>query len=226
MSVEPTPLRELRKSESYFVPRIRLYLDDIEKIYSIFQEIADQVIIHSEGYALDTLSQLPQLHRDEIKSFSLDTWSQDIRKLGGASLSLELNSSGAHLYGLRLDMPTRGAYEEVRRILLAKDNRFLKAVRDLKDFSFLLIALAVFAFLIGFLRVLPTLYTTVLGLALLLWAAVTWYASLTSYAAVVPRHKAEAPSFIQRNRDAVILVIISSVISLATGYLLAIFTRP
>ena len=66
-------MKKIVTSYSENLPSAKLYLDDIQRIVEILEGSSHKVTLQAEGYTLENLGELPQLRKDSIHMFSIES---------------------------------------------------------------------------------------------------------------------------------------------------------
>lgn len=121
-------------------PIVRLYFDDVQKVFKLLEEHCDEVTIEAEGYKLESLDGLKEIARDKIRR--LDLTGRKDSNFNYISIIL----SPAHAYAVLRnddDMTLRGVFTQIDAILV----RRAALLRVLASQTTLNVALAIFGLL-------------------------------------------------------------------------------
>jgi hypothetical protein len=111
-----------RKQKTIYcpLPPVRLFLDDLEKIVDILQQVSSNIEIETDEYKLTSLQDLQKLNAQFINNlrFVCSTDKDPIRQLLGPILSIDLKENSPASLTLTQGTPAfRGAFGEVRDLL-------------------------------------------------------------------------------------------------------------
>lgn len=196
-----------RKPQSYGeqLKPVRLYIDDLEQIVEVLQEVATDVEISTDEYTLTDIGQLPELKREFFTFLELATREPYI--------SVNLKPNGIWLYIAKDDMVSRGAFEKIKRILVKRKRPFAWLLHN-SVMSGLFTGLALNLLGWGFIQ--GSSVGRVLGIfALILGVWWSWYGHkdhFTKYSLIIPKHRIDEPNFFKRNADDVVLAIIAALV--------------
>jgi hypothetical protein len=112
---------KLKKGTSERLPPLILYLEDIDRIYHLFEEVNPDIKISTADYAFDNLQEMKESGIEKTNYFSMHTTEP------GISLKLEPYSSTLQCDD---DVASKATIERIRFILLRRKRyltRFLKS---------------------------------------------------------------------------------------------------
>lgn len=231
-------------------PVVRLYLDDVDELLTLFQEHCEDVTITAEGYKVQSVGDLKRLAPRRIRRLAINGWTRQ-----NTNLNVDLRPYRATLY-LSQDDDTlsRGAFTQIDAILKRRAPvlQFVMAPATLISTSVVLsaVACAVTASQVGVLMqavqaaqtshravsadvtglVLGDLWRIPLTTGLFaysIWAGIT---NLRHHSIVYLRPWRERTTFWERNKEAIsrdVIVgvgvfIITSCIAFAIGYIFGV----
>jgi hypothetical protein len=204
------------------LPPVRLFLEDVERIACSFAEVSEKVELRTAEFSFESVSEFRQLDAERIHELHVQAREPHI--------SLDLSPDGAFLF-ISQDTPeSRGVYEKAREVLLSckqplgavTGSVFGSATAGIVlGFG---LALGIWALTKG-----SQLLVTIAALALFGGVAL-FFAGLRTrfheYSVIVLAKRSECKSYWRRNKDAIILVVISGVVgSLVTLLINAILGR-
>ncbi len=204
-------MKKIARSKSESLPRVKLYLDGLERIVDILQKVSSEIRITTEEFKLENIGQLVDLKVDYLTQLKIESWNP--------YLSLELAPFQIWLY-ISDDEPTlRGAYEMIKAVLLQSKPIFPRWL-----YTPYVPAIFIGAFTILLLRLLPL--GDVLGGALaalgllgaVLWSVYGYVYATTKHSVIIPRYRVDAPSFLTRNSDRIIIAILSAVATAGAAF--------
>lgn len=181
-------------------PILRLYLDDIREIEAIMAELSFEVHIKVDGYALDAVSEMGDLGKEQVSNMSLT--------VQAPNLSVDLCEDRASVYIEDGDSSLlRGASSRIDAVLRRHQSpsRWLAGTWAVM-FSWLPMLLAPW--------LVPARYMLVaFPAAIALAAAVSTWGSWTDtkrHCIVFVRKRSEHQSFVKRNQDSLVLLVIGA----------------
>ena len=184
----------------------KLFLEDIEQIYSIVNETMDSVSIENEDFEFENLQDLL-----EIKSSSLT----NIRLVGykNGRFRIFFSVYPRLIYiSIEEDEPALvGTIEKVKEIIGARKRSLLLPIRFLTVLAFLGLVLS---FLGLFFRSLPA-FQGVISIVYNIFVLLLIYLSKNQ---IILTYSKNTPSFWKRNSDNIIVAIITSILTLIIGY--------
>jgi hypothetical protein len=198
---------------------VRVYLDDIQEIFSILKEIADDVRIQAD----DFVATEPQ----DLLDWSSDTINELTIVATQPSVTVILSGKTATLEATDADTMTLGAVKRIEE-RMGQRRRPLKRLLWNTDQPPALVGLAIglglAAFVISIVALADSSPTEV-GVALVvgIWAAALLTIALSvimtarRQAIVIPRAQKEAPPFWERNQDQIAINAIFTVIGAGLG---------
>lgn len=211
-------MKKLPRSYSEDFNQSIFYLDDIENIVEIFREVSNDVNIETEGYSFDTVQDLAKLGSDTINKLEIKTSQPYIK--------LEFDNFRISLY-IEDDSPLlRGVFEKIKVIVNRRNKSFNRTFRSStfgSTISNLFLFLGVVAALIqSWSLVVLALITATVFAFLSRWA---WNERFERYSIIVLKKRAENKSFLERNKDQIILIIISALSGAIITYVFTQLTK-
>lgn len=191
-----------------------LWRDDLAEIVAVIREYESNVTMSITDYELDDVEDLANLQAPRVDNFVLDTESERIRlSLGRNNALLEVHST---------DLATRGVAAEIERI--AKTKRRL-AYRFRVLIVAALVLVAALGLTVGAFAPHTALRSALIFCSVLMIVPIILVTSAPLYRApsgaiLRTRTRAEAPPWLQRNRDALVTNAIVNAIFLAVGILI------
>jgi hypothetical protein len=207
-------MRVLKKSINKNLPRSRLFLADLRSIYDILKKHYENVIIQTSDYEISDFDQLKKIGSSEIHNMTFDcyvanSWSSKIRiyfRKNFATIQMDEDTT-----------LNRGILTEIEAVI---DKRKQRITSILTNTNFLLCFSLI---LIGTLFWLMSIDAAilVLCLAFLLFTNFAYFYWLqeNNYSVIALYERRERPSFLKRNKDRIIVAIISSVITAFLTYI-------
>ncbi|MFA5014967.1 MAG: hypothetical protein WC549_05445 [Actinomycetota bacterium] len=195
-------MKRLRESIRIEIKCPYIYLNDIKQILEIFNEnkINDEVIISSNGYVYDNLTELVEnnkiINNLEIKSYR-------------PYISIDFSKNGSYIYSNENDTFSRGVISQIFDLLKKRQRKFLSFI---EKFYFIPVVLFPTSTLIAglFLKKdnLMYLISIVLysvGFIFLIWLIASNIIGNKYYSTINLSEISKASNFFTRNRDAIII---------------------
>jgi hypothetical protein len=191
------------------LPAVKLYLDDLQEITSFLMEhYGDKIELRTTEYKISNVDNLPLLKDPRIKY---------LRILGGgetfSDVEIEFKRDTASIF-CRADTPFNRGVVEYLKALILKRERYVSKAR------WLMIPVIAFYGLVGIWQrfihpiqtwgeVLAFLFLTITFLLFTGWFC---WGNLLNHSIIIPNLKKDVPSFWQRNKDQIWLVILGGVL--------------
>jgi len=197
---------------------VKLFLNDVEEIVSILREVSATVDIRTDEYSMESVEELKKLDVDCIHELTIQCREPYV--------SLELDRYRIWLY-IAEDTPvSRGLFEKVKEVLVRRRRRLARILRN-PSLIWVPLGLLIYPIVIG-LR-LSNWSLLALGLFLLIsiciWGRWAWVARFERYSTIVLRRQSEHKSFWERNKDQLLLSVISAIIGGVITYVFTILLR-
>jgi hypothetical protein len=207
---------------------VRVYLDDIQEIFSILRELTDDVRIQADDYVATEPQDLLEIRSDAINELTIVATQPNVTvTLSGKTATLEATDVYA-------DNSALGAMKRIKD-RMDQRRRPLKKLLWIKEKTPLLVIIAI---TLGFFSLLlaiaaltddpakppPPDTTTIsmetaIGIWVLTLLVVTFAVVITArrQAIVIPRYQKDAPPFLERNKDDIAINAIFTVIGGVLG---------
>ena len=208
-------IRRVPKSQRINFKPVKIYLDDVEIIYNILQEISEDISIETDEYAIKDIKQLSRLNKERITMLRF--------KVLEPFITLDLTPHEAQLYISGDDLVSVGVFEKLKKAV-ARRQRF-----STLSFRYIwLIALPV-SFLLS--QVILSLgrkdYTTAwlsfAGFAIgILWYLYNAYQDMNRHSLIILKYRRDTPSFWRRNADNIKVELISGTFGAILGAVLGV----
>lgn len=208
-------MKKVAQAYSEYLKPARVYLDDLEEIVGILRETCDEVIIQAGDCLLDDLNELGQLRKEVLHDLKISGSQPDV--------SVDMRHSQIWLY-ISEDTPkSRGLFEKIKEILVRckrpfaglLQNTFLMGTALAFTFCGIICAIVVKScFLI-------VCFAFLFSLSIL-WNVYGFQERSNRYTIVVLKHRIDNPNFLGRNRDKIILMIISAFLGALVTYFLTL----
>lgn len=194
---------------------VELYLDDIKELVEIFYEISSEVRIEANSYEFEGVQELKKLNKETIDNLTISIHDPYVH------LGID-NSSQVWLY-IDKDVPMqRGIFEKLKKKLqekTRKKNRYI-----LSPFLPMTIAYASFFYLITYIKK-PIDYLFIITVLALISSSYWTYSSINKLSHTMSiihlENKIDSPNFWKRNKDQIVVAIVSSTIGAIAGFLLS-----
>ncbi len=211
--------RSAKSLTSEILTPTRVYIEDIQDIIRIFQGVGADTLMETELYeSITSIDELVEAHggrRIKLLAISATRGGQPIARvnLGSGSATISLSSRTPEMIGLRL---------QLSNVLWRRTRDFALITAGYMYAFFCFLGGAAFLGDSGLElpTSLPGLLLMMLGTAIF----VAWRYQLRKYYTLIDIvRKTEAPSFLARNRDALIVATVSGVAGTVIGTLLVWF---
>lgn len=193
-------MEKVPEAVSWEVPKLRLYREDISELIAIFERTATSVEVEIGGYRLESAEELPSVPLETASTLSIT--SRD------PYVTLDFHGHGGRLYGAAADgARARGVADEVRALLKNKRDHARGAGVVLGYLTPAFALVAVLASVQRFASGHPAVggACLVVAGALLVFTRWSYTESMKRHTRIVLRTRAEAPGFLRRNADQIIL---------------------
>lgn len=179
-----------------------LYIDDLEQIVEVLQELVTDIEISTDEYTLTDIGELSKSNKEYFTFLKLATRDPYI--------STDLKPDGIWLYIAKDDTVSRGAFEKIKQILVKRKRPFAWLLHN-SVIPGLFIGLA-----LGWGLVQGSFVGRLLAIsALILGVSWFWYGHrdrFEKYSLIIRKHRIEAPNFFKRKADEIVLAIIAAII--------------
>ena len=204
-------MKKVTQSHGENTKPVKLYLDDLEEIIEILKGACDEIEIQCGDMMLDSLDELLILKKEVL---------HDLKICGRKPyISADMSPRGIWLFISEDTAESRGLFEKVKTILLRCRRPFTWFLHN----SFLTgIAwpLTLLGAVYGF-KVQSKFMIALFGILFVLsifWAIYGFQDWSRRYTVVIPKHRIESPGFAKRNRDKILLAVISALIGAMVTY--------
>ena len=203
------------KSLSRSGPPVKLYLEDIGAIWDVLKDTCEEVILKTEEYEYGSVEEFARESKGIIHKLTF-TGSRPY-------LTVDLALDNSRLYAGADDAKSYGGLEKVRELLKQRRRPVVSVATGGTGIVLLLFA----AFLLSYLGAEAIRYrslwwgiATALVVLIVLYLVVMSFRWITRGNLIIPKHRAEAPSFFRRNQDQLVTGIILSLFGALIGYVL------
>lgn len=191
-------MKKREQSLSQEFKPMKLYYEDLEEIYDVFKEHPGEVKFDADTYELENLNEVLDIKKDDFTDFKIYAHNPYV--------SLDFSKNSIRLY-ISDDTPfQRGLFEKLKTVLKKKERYFISSLFSYYAYALLIVVMSTLSYW-------ENRYITYsIGAS-----AAFFYALYTMYvfkwrSIIVPSHRSSRPNFLQRNKDQIILVIISAII--------------
>ena len=192
-----------------------LYRDDIEAILAILHEVSETVEMSSDEHIFNTDEEWLDVKTDYFTHLEIASSHPYIK--------VELETWKTDLYSSDDSPATRGAYEKIKDILLARKRR----IRSRPDSWIWVFPVFLCSFSIGVIFK-PFWNYTILGIFIVLYSALQVWAlriEMRKHSIIIPKYRSEAPGFWQRNSDSIIIAIAAAIIGAVIGSIVTVLAK-
>jgi hypothetical protein len=192
---------------------VRLYLDDLQEIVGFLEEPCDRVEIQTGDKVLDSLDELQSLKKEVLHKLKISGWAPYI--------SVDMSPNQIWLYIAEDTPESRGLFEKIKTVLV-RCQRPLSGLFHSSSLVGLAWPLTIWGVVLG-LKVDSVFLASMFGVLFLLtiaWAICGFRDWTRRFTAVVPKHRVDSPGFLKRNKDKILLSIISALIGALVAYAL------
>jgi len=204
-------MKKIEKEQSFDPKPVKLYLEDIENIFSLLSETYEKVLLRTDEFELESVDELKKLNIDNISRLSIiahqDGWPSFL-------LSIFYDEIGIRIWK---DNPTSlGVQEKIKQILKKRErSSFLQLLYN-KAAAFIVLWFLLISLILSLSQKSSIVLLNILAIALtVLWV---FFAYKSTQNLIILKHSINAPSFLKRNSEAILVTIITSIITLLLGY--------
>ena len=187
---------------------VKLYYDDIEKIVSTLKEVNDNITLEGFDFYLDNIEELKDINETVLTELKIS-----IRK---PNLSVYLKPDGVSIYAGEDTAIHRGLFEEIKNQLKKHRRPFSLITHNTT------VAFSLAGALIGIsISLITKTFTSfeyyriiaccIIILASVVWSKITYSNRNNKYSIIYPKRRKEAPNFLKRQKDQIILALISAI---------------
>lgn len=214
-------MRKRIKPYSKHLRPVRLYLDDVEAIYRTLSEVAEEVKIQTDEYILDEPKQLSEIKRNHLTNLEIVS--------SRPFISLTLEPDSCWLYVASDEPTSRGVFEEIKELAESRKARFWFAY-TLPFIALLGLGTGIclsnlISLMIGFTEMsqLGVALNVVGALLTISWSLFAFHTSFNKHSIVFLTHRPNVQTFLVRNRDNIVLALISAIFGATLGGLVTFF---
>lgn len=184
-------MQKLTKSHGELLKPVKLYLNDLERIVELLQEVATDVDISTDEYTLTDLNQLSELKKEHLTFLELE--------VSDPYISFNLEPHQVWLFIGRDDMVSRGTFEKIKQVLVQR-KRPLAWLLHSSVTSGLFTGLALGVLVTG-VSIGNSIIAVLSTLALFLGVWWMWYGHkdrFKRYSIIIPKYRVDEPSFLKK----------------------------
>jgi hypothetical protein len=203
------PMKKVPKSLSKNYLPVKLYLDDLENIEDILKA-TDSYSLRTDDYQYESVNELvTNVKTDRLRQLDIGTLGVSIN-LGKISAAVHVSSNAAN---------NAGTFYELDQIL----SRRTRLGKWSYSFPFMFILIPIVALLTSFLFLLHLSLRLNLAISIVLyvlaaaWMVWIYYVRIARHSLIILVHKGTQKGFFERNKDNLILVIISGLLGAILG---------
>jgi hypothetical protein len=205
-------MKERRKSIYQKLPPVKLYLDDIRRIYSIIKSSYTTVRIETDEHELDSTDDLKKIESDSLSELTIIGTNSSYE-----SVSANFERDGAFLFASEDSIPNRGILSKIDEALVDSKRKVARLLVSWAFYPVLLLTPAILVFLIeyftrGWLKVALCICLAVVTIGIYANAFMIGD-SRYSTISLIERHKDK--SFLARNKDLILVGVITAIITAA-----------
>lgn len=208
-------MKKIIPSRSEDLKSARLYLDDIKEIFEILFNSAENVTIETKNYMLDSMEDFTELHEEKIHDITLSSQEPYV--------TVKFSPSRISLYIGKDNNESRGIFEKIKKILIKCERPFTWILHNSVAYT---LCTYLFFCLIGFSIAIKdaflSVYFSLLFILCLLWAIYGWNDRFYHFSTIILKYRINYPSFIKRNKDRIIIALISAVVSAILTWILSL----
>ena len=196
--------RRIKSHGETFKP-VKLFLDDIEKIVEILRETSDEISLETDEFVIQDVELLMNVGREYINELKIESRNPYI--------SIELGPNRIWLFIFQDTNESRGTLEKIKAILNLRRQRFYRFIH-----SPVVIGLAAGGSLAVMIVGATAPNWPMLGAGgcfLFITSIWMWwdeFGSKGKYSMIIPKRHVEYESFWKRNKDMLIVGIVSAII--------------
>jgi len=189
---------------------IKLFYDDIESLYDIFREQTDEIKIEADMYELENINEILSIKKRYFTNLKFSIYKP--------YMSLEFSNNSIRLYTSDDTPIQRGLFEKLNSLLKKKERFPLSLLLNP------ILSIIPVAILGGIFFIEDITLRSIVSFITIIWLASIMLYDMKFHSMIIPIHKNSQPNFFQRNKDQIILVIISAVVGgLISTYLSKLF---
>jgi len=200
---------------------VRLYLNDVRSVLNAMEELPNgpEIEIQTAEYTVSSIKELRELALGELEYLKLSCSAPDSpESYGERNVSLVIDSRSARLYGSDNGVVVRGVVSSIKQLVTPLRCKW-RWVDEFAYFTTLLASAVGLLILGGMALHVPVLVYVGYGLIGLMVVGVVLRLVTRSQreSIVILAEEHELPSFWQRNRDQILLILISGGVGLVVG---------
>ena len=204
-------MKKIEKGITRSLPSIKIYKDELAEIYKLIKsELKGDVKILACGYEFDSIKEMDELSEETTNDLTI--------KFGFYQFNVFLNKFRCEIYSENENSHSEGVVSKIERILL-KGKRVMQPWLISRWWPLFALTF-IMAVCVILLPMRYFLYSLILCAIVLGIGGLQGFWKLNYYSIVVFKYRKESPSFLKRNKDKILLMIIGALL----GSLLTIIT--
>jgi len=211
-------MKKVPQSHGEQLKPVKIYFDDLKEIIDILKTTCKQIKIQTEEYLLDDLNELSALKKEILHSLTITGLNPYI--------CLDMTPYRISLY-INEDSPeSRGLFEKIKEILVRRRRRLASLLHNpiLQGIS---LPITIWG-LYNALKMKSPFLIFLTGVSFLL--CIFWWIygnkdRTQRYTIIIPKYRIESPGFLKRNKDSIIVGIISALTGALITYILTYFFK-
>ncbi len=211
-------MEKLKKHLHERLNPVTLYYDDVVKLVSIFKEAGDDIIIEFDEYKLQSLQEMLEIDIEKSNNLSIT--------LTNPNVSLDCRKDTIWIYAGEDTPVYRGVFEKIKQYMVSK-KRMFSPVYHSNFLSGGIAGLAVWP--LFYIKedkehIVLWLFTALLMLTVgLVWMYFGHIDKFEKYSVIIPKPRLSAPGFFKKNRDVIIVSLITAVFSALITWIITRF---
>ena len=205
------------------LPPIKLYLEDLEYLDSQLRSIPANVTIFTDEYEFENVEELSKTVKEKVvRKLNIQAITTD-----GFTIGLVVAEDSAHLSLVGAnDAKARGVFEQLLTYLRERRNSVIMLiVRSAWPIVLLLTSVTIYSGVQHQGHVSPTLLISWIIICLVCLIVATAIND-RSYTTIYLKHRADAPSFWERNWEKILIAVVNLIIGIVLGWLARFLPGP
>jgi len=191
-------LKKLNKHLGEHLKPVKLFYDDIEEIYEILKAANNEVKIEADNYEIESLDEILTIKKPFFTNLQIS--------IRNPYVSINFKNNEIWLYASEDTAIQRGLYEKLK-LLINKKKRLFAPLLQNSIFSGLYLGTSFWWFLTK--EFTMGLIIIITGL---LWMYLGYKSQFQHFSIIVPEYSNNKPNFFIRNKDNIILAVISALL--------------
>ena len=197
-------MKKIKKSHSIYITPIRLFLEDIQTIEDIYKQYCKSFTIKTDDYVLDTTAELKEINKEKISRLSFESFDPHIH--------VDLSECTARIYSRKDDPNSLGIVAKLKEVLDKRVTswRFIFSSWIMIPAQILLWVFYWTFLCVNSLSMISGL--TIIPLIMVLWYVAQYRFKSKKHTIIYIVNKKNLPNFFRRNKDQIVLVVISAIV--------------